>query len=70
MGRARNIRRAVDRNLTDAKDSGHFEVGGYLYGLDASDIADDMKLHCEDAEDLTRDILEPYVQIWLEKNIT
>jgi hypothetical protein len=63
------IRKAVFTNLDHALEGGQFEpeLSGYLHGMSAIQIADDMMLHCDDVSMYSVELIFPYVEEWLEK---
>lgn len=60
------LRGIVRLSLDCAYHGEQFAPGGYLHGLDASEIACDMTLHCEDAHEYEPEDLEPHVRRWLD----
>jgi hypothetical protein len=65
----KKIKDIVVNNLKSAKENGQWEPGGYLNGVSAEVIAEDMVAYAEDCENLDpKDIVE-YVRVWLAKEI-
>lgn len=72
--RASKLRRLVFANLDSAHEGGQFDGDGYsndsgpgyLYGMTAPDVADDMELYCEDAVGYNALELLPHVQRWMQ----
>lgn len=60
-----DLREIVFANLDCAADNGAFEVGGYLSGAKAEEIADDMVSMASDCEDYQPGELVPFVEEWL-----
>lgn len=70
--RAGKLWRLVRGNLDAAWEGGQFdgtdvEATGYLYGMNAAEVAFDMTLYAEDVTGYSEDELLPHVTRWMQE---
>jgi hypothetical protein len=70
MTKARVLRRLVWQNLDSAHEGRQFDNdgvhAGYLYGMGAAEVANDMSIYCEDLAGVyDEEELFPHVQAWM-----
>jgi hypothetical protein len=63
-----NLRQRVFDNLNSALDGAQFEMGGYLHGADADEIALDLIVFAADLDGETDSAVLPFVTEWLAEN--
>lgn len=64
--RRRKVRDIVYRNLDAALEGGQFEPDGYLHGISAAMIANDLTLYAEDCSGYLESEVEPHVRAWMK----
>jgi hypothetical protein len=60
-----DVRALVFSNLDSAYEGGQFEPDGYLFGVTADDLANDLTLYAEDCSGMLESELLPHVRAWM-----